>query len=46
MKTIGYFKSLLINNSESLTDIELPQPIATGRDLLVKIKAIVVNPAD
>lgn len=46
MKAVGYIKSLPINDSESLTDIELPQPIATGRDLLVKIKAIAVNPVD
>ncbi len=46
MKAIGYRQSLPIANPESLMDIELPQPIATGRDLLVKIKAIAVNPAD
>ena len=46
MKAIGYIKSLPINDPESLTDIELPQPVATGRDLLVKVKAIAVNPVD
>jgi zinc-binding alcohol dehydrogenase family protein len=46
MKAIGYIKSLPINDPESLTDIELPQPVATGHDLLVKIKAIAVNPVD
>ncbi len=46
MKAIGYNQSLPINNLESLTDIELPQPIATGHDLLVKINAIAVNPVD
>ena len=46
MKAIAYTKSLPINDPESLTDIELPQPIATGRDLLVKVKAIAVNPVD
>lgn len=46
MKAIGYSKSLPINDPESLTDIALPQPIATGRDLLVKVKAIAVNPVD
>ncbi len=46
MKAVGYIKSLPIVDPESLTDIELPQPIATGRDLLVKIKAIAVNPVD
>ena len=46
MKAVGYIKSLPINDPESLTDIELAQPIATGRDLLVKVKAIAVNPVD
>lgn len=46
MKAIGYIKSLPITDPESLTDIELPQPIATGHDLLVKVKAIAVNPVD
>ena len=46
MKAIGYKKSLPISDIESLVDIELPQPIATGRDILVKISAIAVNPVD
>lgn len=46
MKAIGYMKSLPVNDPESLTDIELPQPVATGYDLLVKVKAIAVNPVD
>ena len=46
MKAVGYLKSLPIVEPEALTDIELPQPIATGRDLLVKVTAIAVNPVD
>ena len=46
MKAIGYTKSLPINEAESLTDIELSVPVASGRDLLVKVKAIAVNPVD
>ena len=46
MKAVGYEKSLPIENPESLTDIELAQPVATGRDLLVEIRAIAVNPVD
>ena len=30
----------------SLTDIELPTPSPTGRDLLVKVEAVSVNPVD
>lgn len=46
MKAVGYKASLAINEAESLIDIELPQPIATGHDLLIKVKAIAVNPVD
>ena len=46
MKAIGFLKSLPINDTDSLTDIELPQPVATGHDLLVKVNAIAVNPVD
>ena len=30
----------------SLTDIELPTPSPSGRDLLVKVEAVSVNPVD
>lgn len=46
MKAVGYKKSLPITNPDSLQDIELPMPVGTGHDLLVKIKAIAVNPVD
>jgi len=46
MKAIGYLKSLEIEQPEALLDIELPQPVASGRDLLVRVEAISVNPVD
>jgi len=46
MKAIGYTQSLPINNPLSLVDIELPQPKASGHDLLVQVKSIAVNPVD
>lgn len=46
MKAIGFKENLPINNVKSLQDIELDTPKATGRDILVEIKAISVNPAD
>lgn len=46
MKAVGYSKCLPISEAESLKNIELPQPIAKGHDLLVKVKAIAVNPVD
>lgn len=46
MKAIGYTKSLPITDDNALIDIELPQPQASGHDLLVEVKAIAVNPVD
>lgn len=46
MKAVGYQKPQPIANTESLLDISLPEPVATGHDLLVEVKAISVNPVD
>jgi zinc-binding alcohol dehydrogenase family protein len=46
MKAIGLTRYLPVLNPESLIDIELDKPVPTGRDLLVKIEAIAVNPVD
>ncbi|MGY4661848.1 zinc-binding alcohol dehydrogenase family protein [Pseudomonas chlororaphis] len=46
MKAIAYYASLPIDDPLSLQDIELPEPLAGPRDLLVEVKAISVNPVD
>lgn len=46
MKAIGLTRYLPISDPQALIDIELDQPTPTGRDLLVKIEAIAVNPVD
>jgi NADPH:quinone reductase len=46
MRAIGYKHSLPIENAESLIDIEIEKPAPQGRDLLVEVKAISVNPVD
>lgn len=46
MKSIGFYRSLPLSDNESLLDLETEKPSPTGRDLLVKIAAISVNPAD
>ena len=46
MKAIAYYQSLPITDTRSLKDIELPEPVAGPRDLLVEVKAISVNPVD
>jgi NADPH2:quinone reductase len=40
MKAIG------VTGMHTLHDIDLPLPVATGRDLLVKVEAVSVNPVD
>ncbi len=46
MKAVGLTRYLPIENSESLLDLELPVPKASGHDLLIHIHAIAVNPVD
>jgi NADPH2:quinone reductase len=46
MKAVGLYKYLSIENPESLIDLEIPKPEARGRDLLVRVKAVSVNPVD
>ena len=46
MRAVGYRTSLAIEHPESLVDIDLPEPVAAGRDLLVEVKAVSVNPVD
>ncbi|WHS59832.1 zinc-binding alcohol dehydrogenase family protein [Pseudomonas sp. G2-4] len=46
MKAIAYYHSLPITDPQSLQDIELPEPVAGPRDLLVQVRAISVNPVD
>ena len=46
MKAIGYLNSLEITQENSLIEFEQSTPTPTGRDLLVKIEAISVNPVD
>ena len=46
MKAVGLYKYLPIDHSESLLDLDVETPKAAGRDLLVEVKAISVNPVD
>ena len=46
MKAVALLKYLPITHPDSLLDIELPKPQAKGRDLLVAMKAVAVNPVD
>jgi zinc-binding alcohol dehydrogenase family protein len=46
MKAVAYQTPKSIDQADALVDITLPDPIATGRDLLVEVKAVSVNPVD
>jgi zinc-binding alcohol dehydrogenase family protein len=46
MRAIGYQNSLPVDDPAALVDIELPKPEPAGRDLLVEVRAISVNPVD
>lgn len=46
MKAVGYKTPLPITAPESFIDIDLPKPSPEGHDILVKVKAISVNPVD
>jgi NADPH:quinone reductase len=47
MKAIGYRKNHPVGHPEALLDLDLPEPPAPqGRELLVEVRAVSVNPVD
>jgi NADPH2:quinone reductase len=46
MRAVGFQSPKTPETLVVLTDTELPKPVPLGRDLLVEIKAISVNPID
>ena len=46
MRAVGYKRSLPIDQAEALIDLEIEKPAPQGRDLLVQVKAVSVNPVD
>lgn len=46
MRAIGYRDAQEISAETSLIPLDLPEPVASGRDLLVEVRAISVNPVD
>ena len=46
MKAVGFQQPGPIERLDALQDITLEKPVAHGRDLLVEIKAVSVNPVD
>lgn len=46
MKAVGAYRYLPLSDPKCLVDLYIEKPIPTGRDLVVNVKAISVNPAD
>jgi len=46
MKAVGYRQPLPIDDPASLEDLTLPEPVPGAHDLLVRVRAISVNPVD
>lgn len=46
MRAVAYSKPLPISDEDSLIDLELPVPEPAGRDILVEVRAVSVNPVD
>ena len=46
MRAIAYCQPGDIDRDDALFDTELSTPVATGRDLLVEVKLVSVNPVD
>lgn len=46
MQAVAYRNSLPISDDAALIDVELPAPVPQGRDLLVEVRAVSVNPVD
>jgi zinc-binding alcohol dehydrogenase family protein len=46
MRAVGFSQPQAITADSALVDIEIPMPDANGRDLLVEVRAVSVNPVD
>ena len=46
MRAVGYKQAKPVTDADALIDFDSPVPEAKGRDLLVKVKAVSVNPVD
>ncbi len=46
MRAVGHFLGLPVDDPDAMHDIELPDPVPGPHDLLVRVAAVSVNPAD
>jgi hypothetical protein len=46
MAAVGSYRGLPIGDRESLQDVDVPAPLLRPRDVMVRVSAVSVNPAD
>jgi NADPH2:quinone reductase len=46
MKAVGSYKALAVDETEAFLDMEVDMPEVSGRNILVQVKAVSVNPVD
>lgn len=46
MRAIGYRETGPVDRPDALLELDRPDPVPTGRELLVEVKAVSVNPVD
>lgn len=46
MKAVALTHYLPVENPKAFLDVDLPKPVPSGRDILVAVKAVSVNPVD
>ena len=46
MRAVGYYESQEIDAPTALLDLEVPDPVPGPRDLVVRVRAVAVNPVD
>ena len=46
MRAVAFTRYLPITDPQALIDVELPRPAPEGRDILVEVQAVAVNPVD
>jgi zinc-binding alcohol dehydrogenase family protein len=46
MRAVGYHEPKAVEAPDALLDLEIPEPVPGPRDLLVRVRAVAVNPVD
>lgn len=46
MKAVGFTHYLPVENTNAFLDLNIEKPTPTGRDILVNVKAVAINPVD